>query len=135
MLRLLLLVTVAISYVNSYNNECTYNGKKYTGVFKIDCNTCVCDTNNKAICSNLRCGYGKGPSCTYQGRRYRVGQTFQQSCNTCKCNYDGQIKCDNKDCPKRCTYKEKLYQEGEEFTDNCDKCKSLHLSNYRNSAV
>nr|XP_022311780.1 four-domain proteases inhibitor-like isoform X1 [Crassostrea virginica] len=70
-------------------------------------------------------GIQKG--CRYNGRRYRIGESFPSSdgCNTCTCGVGGQVSCTEKACLQLgCMYNGKRYREGESFPsiDGCNTC-------------
>ena len=54
--------------------------------FEEACNTCRCEANGAALCTQVAC-----QGCTYQGKRYGSGDVFpdRDGCNTCTCQGRG----------------------------------------------
>lgn len=81
--------------------------------------------------------YSKGKYCRYNGRVYRVGQTFPASdgCNSCTCTYSFGIICTTRPC-RPCTYNMHI-KCGEnassyhhiDITHACHRCKILRNVN------
>ncbi|XP_061190318.1 kielin/chordin-like protein [Saccostrea echinata] len=69
---------------------------------------------------------GKKEVCRYNGRFYKVGQSFPagDGCNRCTCRSNGQVICTLIACATKCTYNYRTYRPGQSFpsTDGCNRC-------------
>ncbi|MBI4509230.1 MAG: protease complex subunit PrcB family protein [Deltaproteobacteria bacterium] len=59
-----------------------------------------------AACENGACVVVEGKYCEYNGRRYKVGESFpaDDGCNRCSCLESGFVACTERACPVECDY-------------------------------
>lgn len=103
-----------------YRNKFYADGQNFTDPNET-CVKCECRTGNvrcaRVSCPQLRCPenvqfFGRDQcckqcptpdrlvDCTYEGQRYRAGESFPCGCDTCFCRADGTIDTRARDCPR-----------------------------------
>ncbi|KAI3387640.1 hypothetical protein SNEBB_008356 [Seison nebaliae] len=142
-------------------NQCIADGNIYQvgeHFIRNGCETCTCNADGGVTCVKPKCPVltctvketipGRccpvcSPSCTVEGRKYLIGERFQQTkCKECECTFFG-IRCTDatcqplictspitpagkccSECPTGCRKGKRSFGIGEEFTDkDCSVCK------------
>jgi len=74
--------------------------------------------------SNLMIGCGASTTCEYEGKTYKVGDSFpaKDGCNTCSCSADGSAACTLKGCITTCGGKTNTKCKDKAFCNQDDHC-------------